>query len=186
MCTKSERRYDIDYLRVFAILAVFVFHISRYFDSEGWHVKNMVTGEPFDTIIFILHKWIMPIFFVLAGAGAWYSLQSRSPARYMKERVYRLLIPLVFGIFTIIPHQVYIERITNGQYQGMSLLEFYPHYFDGFYAFGGNFAWMGLHLWFLLVLFIFTIFTLPLFLIFRKKSNSTSDEPTGISQLLLL
>ncbi len=64
MSSKSERRYDIDYLRVFAILAVFVFHVSRYFDSEDWHVKNIIIGEPYDTIIFVLHKWIMPIFFV--------------------------------------------------------------------------------------------------------------------------
>ena len=186
MGTLVQRRNDIDYLRVISILAVFVFHSARFFDSEGWHVKNPVTGMPFDAIIFVLHKWIMPIFFVLAGAGAWYSLQTRSGGQYIKERVYRLLIPLLFGIFTIIPHQVYIERITAGRYKGMSLLEFYPHYFEGLYGFGGNFAWMGLHLWFLLVLFVFAIITLPVFLPFRRTNNDSDAKQPNLGRLLIL
>jgi hypothetical protein len=42
---------------------------------------------------------------------------------------------------------------------------FLPHYFDGLYldiGEGGNFAWMGLHLWYLLVLFIFSLAFYPL------------------------
>jgi glucans biosynthesis protein C len=49
------------------------------------------------------------------------------------------------------------------------LLEFYPHYFEGWYAFGGNFAWMGLHLWYLLILFLFSLLSLPLFLYLRQQ-----------------
>jgi len=30
---------------------------------------------------------------------------------------------------------------------GGGFLAFLPHYFEGWYGFGGNFAWMGLHLW---------------------------------------
>ena len=31
------------------------------------------------------------------------------------------------------------------------------------YGFGGNFAWMGLHLWYLLMLFVFSGLMLPVF-----------------------
>jgi hypothetical protein len=65
--------------------------------------------------------------------------------------------------------QVWIERVSHAQFDG-SFIEFYPHYFKGFYAFGGNFAWMGLHLWYLEMLFIFTLLTFPLF-IFLKKAR---------------
>ena len=34
-----ERRYDIDWLRVIAMLVVFVFHCSRFFCTQGWHLK---------------------------------------------------------------------------------------------------------------------------------------------------
>ena len=36
----TERRYDMDWLRVLAMLAVFVYHCTRFFDTEGWHLKN--------------------------------------------------------------------------------------------------------------------------------------------------
>lgn len=36
----KERRYDVDWLRIIAMLAVFLFHCTRFFDPEGWHLKN--------------------------------------------------------------------------------------------------------------------------------------------------
>jgi predicted permease len=81
-----------------------------------------------------------------------------------------LLYLFLFGASVVlIPLQVYIERVSHSQFAG-SFIEFYPHYFDGFYAFGGNFAWMGLHLWYLEMLFIFSLITLPLFLYLRKEA----------------
>jgi hypothetical protein len=58
--------------------------------------------------------------------------------------------------------QVYLERVSHGQFQG-SFFAFIPHYFDGLYGFGGNFAWMGLHLWYLEMLFVYSLLFLPLF-----------------------
>ena len=76
-------------------------------------------------------------------------------AKYIRSRVKRLVVPLVFGMFVVIaPLQVYLERLSHRQFTG-SFLEFYPHYFDGWFGFGGNFAWMGIHLWYLEVLIRF-------------------------------
>jgi hypothetical protein len=75
--------------------------------------------------------------------------------------VLRLLVPLLVGIFTHVALQVYLERVSNGAFHG-SFWAFVPHYFDGWYGFGGNFAWMGLHLWYLELLFIYSIVLLPL------------------------
>ena len=41
----KERRYDIDWLRVVAILAVFLYHCARFFGPEGWHLKNAEQSE---------------------------------------------------------------------------------------------------------------------------------------------
>jgi len=157
------RRNDIDWLRVLAMLSVFLFHCARFFDYEDWHVKNPELSFGFSVFVGILVQWIMPIFFVLSGESTRFALRFRTANQYVRERFKRLFIPLVFGIFLLIPPQVYIERVSHGQFEG-SFFRFYPHYFDGFYAFGGNFAWMGLHLWFLLVLFLFSLITLPLLL----------------------
>ncbi|UCE40669.1 MAG: acyltransferase family protein [Candidatus Aminicenantes bacterium] len=166
---KQERRYDIDWLRVLAMFSVFLFHCARYFDNEGWHVKNPQLSFGFSVFVGVLVQWIMPIFFVLSGMSSQFALNFRSAGQYLEERFKRLFIPLFFGIFILIPPQVYIERFTNDQFNG-SFFQFYPQYFDGWYGFGGNFAWMGLHLWFLLILFLFSLLTLPFLLSLKKKA----------------
>jgi glucan biosynthesis protein C len=168
MMDRRERRYDIDWLRVLAMFSVFLFHCARYFDHEGWHVKNPQLSLGFSVFVDILVQWIMPIFFVLSGMSSRFALNFRNSGQYLGERFKRLFIPLVFGIFFLIPPQVYIERFTNDQFNG-SFFQFFSHYFDGFYGFGGNFAWMGLHLWFLLVLFLFSLLTLSLLLALKRE-----------------
>jgi hypothetical protein len=120
--------------------------------------------------VFILGQWLMPLFFVLSGASIYYALGFRKPRQFVHERVRRLIIPLVFGIFVLIPPQVYFERVNYSQFTG-NFLQFYPNYFNGFYGFGGNFAWMGFHLWYLLFLFLYSVIFLPLFIFLRKDSG---------------
>lgn len=122
-----------------------------------------------DIFIGFLVQWIMPLFFILSAFSTYYALKARGPGTFIKERLKRLGIPFLLGTFVfLIPVQVYIERFTNGQFSG-SFLQFYPHYFEGWYGFGGNFAWMGLHLWYLQVLLIFSLLVLPLFLLLNKS-----------------
>lgn len=173
--TTPQRRWDIDWLRVLATLAVFLFHCARFFNDEGWHVKNNQLDFGMSIFVTIVSQWLMPLFFILSGASAYYALSVRRNGAYMGERVTRLLVPLIFGILVLIPPQVYIESVggqsdTVPPFAG-SFIEFYPHYFDGFYAFGGYFAWMGLHLWYLLVLFVFSLLTLPLFIFFKSETG---------------
>jgi len=168
--SKPERRYDIDWLRVLAMLSVFLFHCARFFDYEDWHVKNIQLDLGLSVFVSFVILWIMPLFFLLSGEGSYFSLSFRTSGKYITERFKRLVVPFLFGTFIVlIPLQVYIERVSHLQFVG-SFIEFYPHYFDGFYALGGNFAWMGLHLWFLEFLFIFSLISLPLFLYLRKEA----------------
>ncbi|NKB18901.1 MAG: acyltransferase family protein [Pseudanabaena sp. CRU_2_10] len=64
---------------------------------------------------------------------------------------------------------------SGGQFSG-SFWEFIPYYFQGWYLFGGNFAWMGIHLWYLLVLFLFSLLLLPLFLAIKQGKGQTLIE----------
>jgi glucan biosynthesis protein C len=165
----QARRYDNDWLTVLAMLTIFFFHCARFFNFEDWHVKNNQLDAGMSLFVAIVAQWIMPLFFVLSGISSCYSLKSRTTGRYIGNRFQRLVIPLIFGTFILlIPVQVWIERVSHAQFNG-GFIEFYPHYFEGFYAFGGNFAWMGLHLWYLEMLFIFTLITLPLFILLKKE-----------------
>jgi hypothetical protein len=169
---ETSRRYDVDWLRVLGMMAVFLFHCNRFFDTEDWHVKSPETSEASMMVTILAVQWMMPLFFILSGIGIYHALAHHRWPEYLVSRVKRLLVPLLFGIFVVIaPWQVYLERITHGQCSG-SFWRWYPHYFEGWFGFGGNFAWMGVHLWYLEFLFAFSIITLPLFLYMRTSSGS--------------
>jgi glucan biosynthesis protein C len=171
--TMKERRYDIDWLRVLAIVLVFFFHNARFYDPYPWHVKN--AEQSFGMFLFVafLHAWIMPLFFLLSGVGSWYALKSRTAGQYLGERVLRLLVPLyTVGIFILLPPQLYWDRLTNGRFSG-SFLEFYPSYFKDFhFDFLPPFVipWSG-HLWFLIFLFSISLFSLPLMIFLKSESG---------------
>jgi glucans biosynthesis protein C len=156
------RRNDLDWLRVCAILSVFVFHSSRFFDTGDWHVKNPTTFFNVQVWVTFLGDWLMPFIFVISGASLFYALGSRGALKFVDDKVRRLFVPLLVGVFTAGMLMVYMERVTHFQFSG-SFFDFIPHYFDGWYGFGGNFAWMGLHLWYLLVLFVYSLLFYPLF-----------------------
>lgn len=159
---EKKRYYDIDWLRVLGMLTIFLFHLARYFNDDDWHVKNFELDFGMSVFVGILNHFIMPLFFVLSAFAIFYALKKRTNSVFMRERVLRLLVPLGVGIFTHIILQVYIENITHGRFSG-TFWQFIPHYFDGWYGFGGNFAWMGLHLWYLLMLFLFSGLMLAVF-----------------------
>jgi peptidoglycan/LPS O-acetylase OafA/YrhL len=165
------RRYDIDWLRVLAILAVFIFHSTRFFNLGDWHVKNPGTYSAVQVWIVFASSWMMPFVFVISGASLFYATGKGGVGQFIRDKVLRLLVPLVVGVFTHAALQVYLERITHGQFKG-SFFNFLPHYFEGIYGMGGNFAIHGMHLWYLLVLFVFSIVLLPLFLLLKTKIGS--------------
>ncbi|UCG57381.1 MAG: acyltransferase family protein [Phycisphaerales bacterium] len=166
--SKSKRYYYIDWLRLLAIFMVFLFHNARFFDSDDWHVKNAETSQVFTIFTTFTSQWLMPLFFLLSGLSAYYALSIQTARRYVWSKVRRLVVPLIVGTFTHVSYQVYLERLTHGDFAG-SFMEFLPHYFEGGYGLGGNFAWMGLHLWYLEMLFVYSVLMLPLFLWLRGK-----------------
>lgn len=170
---KTKRYYEIDWLRVLGMLCIFLFHNARYFNEEAWHVKNFELSFGMSVFVGVLNHFIMPLFFLLSAFAIYYALKKRTNSEFMRERVNRLLVPLVVGIFTHVILQVYIENITNARFTG-SFWQFIPHYFDGWYGFGGNFAWMGLHLWYLLMLFLFSWLMLPVFQYLNRSKNITA------------
>lgn len=172
------RYYDIDWLRVLGMITIFLFHNARFFNDEGWHVKNFQTDFGMSVFVAVVAHFIMPLFFLLSAIAIYHALKKRTNSQFMRERVTRLLVPLVFGIFTHVILQVYIERVTHGEFTG-TFWQFIPHYFNGWYAFGGNFAWMGLHLWYLLILFIFSLLMLPVF----QKLNRSRDFTARLADI---
>jgi glucan biosynthesis protein C len=165
--TGLQRRYDLDWLRVLAIFMVFVYHCTLIFAPDPYQIKNATLYPYLDDLGALVGLWGMPLIFIISGASVFYALGKYTPGKYTKSISVRLLVPLIAGIFTHSAYQVYLENLQKGSFSG-SFIEFYPHYFTGMYGFGGNFAWMGMHLWYLEALFLFSLMCLPLYVWFKK------------------
>lgn len=167
----SERRVGLDWLRVFAILAVFVFHCTRFFDPLEWHLKNADQSSSLLRVtVSLIIPWIMELFFLVSGVGAWYALKSRTAGRFLLERIKRLLIPLyTVGLFILLPPQFYFDQLTKAGYSG-TFAQILPNYFAHF-SLPGITEWYYIlplpfsgHLWFLKCLFLISLISLPLLL----------------------
>ncbi len=178
----AERRYELDWLRVGAILTVFIYHSARFFDGEDWSVKNAVTHLAVSQWQVFLAQWMMPLIFLISGASAYFAVGKSGPGRFIWDKALRLLVPVLVAAFTHASLQVYLERLSHGQFHG-SYWEFLPHYFDGVYlgpgTGTGNFAFHGMHLWYLLFLFLFCLLVLPLFFWLRGELGGRALRKVG-------
>ena len=179
----KKRRHDVDWLRVVATLAIFLFHSARFFDTEGWELKNVEQSLIVDTLRGgLIWPWVMELFFLLSGIGSWYALKSRSAGQYLFERVKRLLVPLyTVGLFVLLPPQYYFRLVTNEGFTG-TFWEAISRYFSKLGQV--SLSWPGGllpvpfsgHLWFLQYLFLISLVALPLLLYGKSERGQRQIE----------
>jgi hypothetical protein len=167
---RRRRRAELEWLRVLAMGVVFVAHVCMVFSPwQDFHVQSDARSRLLGTVTVLAWPWVMPLFMTLAGSAAWFGLQRRSTGRYLGERVLRVFIPLVVGSAVVAPPQIYLRRLTRGEFDG-SFFEFLPRFFlDGPYPEGNLTA---THLWFLAYLFTYAVVALPLFVWLRGRGTT--------------
>jgi len=112
---ESIRLNYIDWLRVLAILGVFLFHAVYPFDLGGWHIKNNDLSLEITIILLFFDLWGMPLFFLLSGAGSFFALRIRNSRQYIEERFKRLMIPYIFGSIMFMPIILCFEWLHKTQ-----------------------------------------------------------------------
>ena len=160
----SVRLHYLDWLRVLAILGVFLFHAVHPFDFSDWHIKNAQLSMTVTVVLGLFFPWGMPFFFLIAGTGTWFALRRRTSGQYAVERTKRLLIPYIAGSILLWPIMLYFEwrhLAITGRWFG-SFKQFVLLHRAGFSPMW--FGEIGFHLWFLGFLFSFSLLGLPLFL----------------------
>jgi peptidoglycan/LPS O-acetylase OafA/YrhL len=185
-------RYDfLDWLRVIAIFVLLFFHTGMIFVGWGWHVMNQQTIAALEIPMDISHRLRMPLLFVIAGAGMWFALQRRTGAQLFKERSLRLLLPLLIGMFVIVPPQLFYERLFQGEWRD-GFAEFFVERTLQFQPYpAGDFSWH--HLWFIVYLYVYVPLLLPLMLWWRGQRDKVPAGawlcalavPLGLNEALL-
>jgi glucan biosynthesis protein C len=179
----SNRRYELDWLRVWAIFIVLIYHSTRFFNLGDWHIKNANTFVWVEIWNVFATRWMMPLFFIISGASLFYAIgKSGGWRRFYVDKFLRLMIPVLFASVTHSALQVYLERLTHGQFSG-SFFSFIPEYFNGVYvAIGmpGNFAYHGMHLWYLLFLFLYGLICYHLFIWLKGNGREILNRITAL------
>lgn len=165
---RHERLSYLDWLRVLAVLGVFYAHALSIFNIFYWHISDARLAS----LIVFGTEWGMALFFLLAGASAWFSLGKRSGRAFLKERFARLVIPFIAGVLLLSPPQGFLLDSSQSLYHG-SFLAYYPYFFRhiSLSLTPQVLAAYGFNLWFLAALFLFSLLSLPLLLVLRRAKG---------------
>jgi glucans biosynthesis protein C len=172
---QMERSIGIDWIRIAVVFMLFPFHTARVFDRwEPFYVKD--TSNEFSTwLVGSLGFWFMSLLFVTAGYSAYHALKKRGANEYAKERMKKLLIPLIFGLVLIVPIQGYIALLQFNQ-SAESYGSFLKDYFINFEDLSGyTGGFTPAHLWFILFLLVISLILLPIMKGLLKKEYQSSD-----------
>jgi glucans biosynthesis protein C len=179
MTTVSERRYDLDWLRVLGVLLLVPFHVALIFVLDPYtimYIRDSFNSRMLSEVTGFIHMWHMPMLFMISGTATYFALEYRSAGQYIRERFLRLFIPLAFGILTFVPLTIYIQHSET-----LSLRVGYAGFFhiDLNQLDGMNGTFTPAHLWFILYLLVFSLAGLPIFQWLRSERGRRVTQRLG-------
>ena len=173
--SKTERIHALDSLRAIMMLLGLVIHSAvTYGTFEGYHwpLKDPESTSIFmDYTVLFIHAFRMPIFFVVAGFFGAMLFFERSPIKMFKNRIDRILYPLIVFILILAPTIKFAANYSNASFDGdsnplMVALEPFKILIN----------WLPegtSHLWFLYYLFMITLASYVLGLLFNQFESFT-------------
>lgn len=151
---KTERRHDIDWLRVIAIGLLLIYHIAIIFQPWALFIGFIQSDESIEALwkpMTMLNVWRIPFLFFVSGMGLYFAMRKRNWKQLLLERTKRILLPFIFGFLVITPLHMFIFQ----KYYHMPL---------GYYSHQG-------HLWFLGNIFVYVLLLLPAYYYLKKHEN---------------
>lgn len=147
----TERRHDIDWLRVIAIGLLLIYHIAIIFQPWAMFIGFIRSDELMESLwipMTLLNVWRIPLLFYVSGMGVCFAIRKRNWKELLLERSKRILLPFLFGMMAIVP----LHFLLFQKYYNLPL---------------GYFAHPA-HLWFLGNIFVYVLVLLPLFYYLKK------------------
>jgi membrane-bound acyltransferase YfiQ involved in biofilm formation len=164
---KTERRYDIDALRVFAFGLLILYHVAMFYVEDwGWHVKSSYEAGWLQFPMLLVNQWRMSLLFIISGLAVSFVWQRYTPGRFAMRRLYRLLLPLLFGMAFIVSPQCYYEALGKGLIEpgyGRFMLQYLTFQDFPGDAWGGEemIVWTWNHLWYLAYVLFYSLLLIP-------------------------
>ncbi len=137
----------MDWLRIAAFALLILYHIAMAFSPWDWVIKTRHAFAWLIPPMALLTPWRLPLLFAVSGYAS-RKLFDRSGGAlpFARSRAARLLVPLAFGMFAIVPVEMWVRVMESGYPHG------YLHFWTVDYWRTGMFwgrefpSWE--HLWF--------------------------------------
>ncbi|MEN8201496.1 MAG: acyltransferase family protein [Bacteroidota bacterium] len=150
----TERRYDIDWLRVIAIGLLIMYHIGFVFLPWGVFIGFIQNEDSLESLwipMSMVNIWRIPLLFFVSGMGVCFAIRRRNWKQLIMERTRRILLPFLFGILCVVPLHLFI--------------------WQKYYSQDITYSVQPSHLWFLANIFIYVVLLSPLFFFLRRNGN---------------
>lgn len=166
--TETNRIYYIDNLRTFLIILVVLQHVAIIYGGFGSfyyyeHTNNSVANALLTMLVAINQSFSMGLFFMISGYFTPIALNRKGIKLFIKDRLFRLGIPLIIYLLTFSPILEYIKELTVNS-KDYKFLDYYKHEI----TIGLNIAPGAL--WFVETLLFFNAFYI-IWTLFKKKLN---------------
>lgn len=112
-----DRRHDLDWIRVGAFLLLILYHVGMFYVPWDWHVKSGHEVDALEPIMQLTNPWRLTLLFLVSGAATRFLADSLArdgrvgAGRLAGSRALRLLPPLLFAMFVIVPPQSYYQIV---------------------------------------------------------------------------
>ncbi len=180
-----NRLFFLDWVRIIAFMLLIVYHVGMYYVSWDWHVKSRFASSAIEPLMMLSSPWRLGLLFLIAGVASSFLVEKMGTLRFMGQRSGRLLVPLIFGMFVIVPPQAYFEVVEAVAYEG-SYADFMRLYVSGYAGFcrvkeGCLDMPTWNHLWFVAYLWVYTMLLGAIMLTLGPRFDRLSK---GLSTLL--
>lgn len=159
-----QRRHDLDWVRIAAFFLLVLYHTGMYYVTWDWHVKSPFASAALEPYMVFSSPWRLSLLFLVSGAATAFLFEkSRTAGKgFLGPRSWRLLVPLLFGLYVIVTPQSYyqvVEQLPGGYHEGY--LAFWGRYVmhDGSFCRDGDCLRLPTwnHLWFVAYLWVYTL-----------------------------
>ncbi|MEM8939460.1 MAG: acyltransferase family protein [Bacteroidota bacterium] len=155
MIISTKRYHEIDALRVIALMLLMFYHAFISYQAFADYISFIQYDQLLEEYWFVgelLNIWRIPVLFVISGMAVGFMIQRRTMNELIKDRLMRLVPPLVFGSLFIAPITLWFYT----KYQGET-----PDYFP-----------YPAHLWFLVNLICYIFILYPLLSYVKKNPEN--------------
>jgi surface polysaccharide O-acyltransferase-like enzyme len=172
----SNKLIYIDNIKVLLTILVVLHHtFIAYSSSEGWYYNEPTAfigaKLPMTMFVSINQSFFMGYFFLLAAYFTESSYTKKGASKFIKDRLIRLGVPLLFYSFVLTPFICYLVYYFTKEH--ISYLEYLSGY-D---------SWIDLGVtWFVAALLLFTL----LYTAFKKIFNISFEKPLAAPSLRII